>query len=245
MRIICIIPARYKSTRLPGKPLRLIGGKPMLEWVYKRAQKIQYFDEIYIATEDQRIKNYCDKNSMNVIMSSDKHDNGSERVSEVSKKLDTDYFVTLQGDEPFFNINGINNLIVKTIKDFSIDVATLMTPFSNPVDVVNSSTPKVIFDHDNNIIMISRSPIPFPQNDISFKYYKALGVYIFKKSIINNYSSMKKGYLERAEGIELIRFIENKINIKIFESDSDSISIDTEKDLFKINKLFDEGFYED
>lgn len=234
MKIIGVIPARYQSSRFPGKPLALINGKPMIWWVYNRANQIKELSKIYVATDDDRIKNECEKLNINVLMTSTAHINGTERVAEISKKIKADIYITLQGDEPIFEPENIRLLIANITADDSVKCATLKTEFKNPIDIVNSTTPKVVTDLYNNILLISRSPIPYPKESLDYKYYKPTGQYAFRPEILDLYSKLELGNIEKIEGIELMRLIENGIKIKITEVKSNTIAVDTEKDLIRV-----------
>lgn len=234
MKIIAVIPARYQSSRYPGKPLADICGKPMVWWVYSQAKKILEIDEVYVATDDERIKEICDKFDMKVIMTNNNHTNGTERVAEVASKIDADIYVTLQGDEPLVEPKNVGILIRSILDDESVLCATLKTEFKNPVDVVNSTTPKVVTDLKNNILLISRSPIPYPKESLSYKYYKPTGQYAFRPETLKLYSELGLGNIEKIEGIELIRLLENGIKIRITEVESDTIAVDTPKDLERV-----------
>ena len=234
MKIIAVIPARYNSTRFPGKPLAIINGKPMVWWVYNQAKKVDYFDNVYVATEDERIRKSCEDLGIDVIMTSANHLNGTERVSEVARLVKSDIYVTLQGDEPLVEPENINILIKSLIEDELIDCATLKTAYKNPVDVVNMTTPKVISDKNDDVILITRAAIPYPMNSLDFKYYKPTGQYAFRAKILELYAKLEPSSLEIIEGIELLRLIENGVKIKITDVISDTIAVDTTKDLVRV-----------
>lgn len=239
MKILGVIPARFGSSRLEGKPLMDICGKPMVWWVYQQAQKVSQLSEVLVATDDERIQSVCNSFSIPSILTSKDCENGTERVAEVARKIKADMYVTIQGDEPLIEPQTIEALIRLMISNSDVQCATLKTKFVNPVDVVNATTPKVVTDNENNIVLISRSPIPYPKAALEFDYYKPLGVYAFRSEAISKYTSLKKGLLEKAEEIELLRFIENGMPIKIGEVVSSSIAVDTMKDLQRVRKIID------
>ena len=240
MKIIGVIPARFNSSRFPGKPLADILGKPMVWWVYSQAKKVSLIDEIYVATDNEKIVKVCNELGMNVMLTKESHVNGTERVAEVAANIEADIYITLQGDEPLFEPYNIDILIQSIINDESILCSTLKTVFINPIDVVNSTTPTVVSDNDDNIILISRSAIPYPKESLDYHYYKPTGQYAFRPEILKKYLELKMGKIEKIEGIELLRLIENGFKIKITEVKSDTISVDTPKDLYRLIKFLEE-----
>jgi 3-deoxy-manno-octulosonate cytidylyltransferase (CMP-KDO synthetase) len=230
MEIVGVIPARYKSSRFPGKPLADINGKPMIWWVYQQLMKVSDFSGIYIATDDDRIVDACQKVDLNVIKTSKNHQTGTDRVVEVSEKIDADLYVVVMGDEPLIKSENIS-VLINGMRQQSIDVGMLTTKFKSPVDVVNTTTIKLALNIQNEIIFMSRSPIPFPKSVINYSFYKNIGAYIFRKSALNVYKNTQPGMLEKIEEIELLRLLEQHLFVKAFEIDSDSISVDTPKDL--------------
>ena len=239
-KILAVIPARFNSSRFPGKPLALISGKPMIWWVYKNALKINNI-ELIVATDHIDIFNYCIEQKINVLMTSPKHINGTERLTEVSKKINADIYLTLQGDEPIFSVQSVKNLIKDFMRETNPFCSTLMIPYKNPIDLINSTTPKVIFSINKSILYISRSPIPYPKNFLDYKIYKPTGQYVFTKDALDVYSKLKIGPLEKAEDIELLRFIENDYKIKVYETKSNTIAVDTPKDLERVEKIINDS----
>ncbi|HEG3340326.1 TPA: 3-deoxy-manno-octulosonate cytidylyltransferase [Campylobacter jejuni] len=239
MKIICVIPARYHSTRFPGKPLVDIFGKPMIWWVYEEAKKlIGLISEIYVATEDERVAQACYKLNLNVIMTSNKHPTGTDRVAEVSTKVDADAYLIWMGDEPLINHREILFLIEQFKDKQNYSAYMLAKSFTNPVDVVNPTTIKLAINNKQELIFMSRSLIPFPKASLNFQYYKNIGAYILNKQALNFFLNTSVGYLENIEEIELLRFLENhkKVHVSILER-SLSLSVDTHKDLEKIKEI--------
>lgn len=234
MKILGIIPSRYLSSRLPGKPLKDICGKPMVWWVYQKALEVRGLTDAIVATDDNRIIEVCNSLNMKCILTSSTCPTGTDRVAEVAKKLNADLYITIQGDEPLIEPPIVDLLIDLMVKDESIRCATLKTVYKNPVDVVNGTTPKVVNDNEGNILLFSRSPIPYPKASLDFKYYKPLGVYAFRPEVLSKYASLSRGEIEKIEDIELLRLIENGIKIRVIQVDSNSIAVDTEKDLYKV-----------
>lgn len=237
MKIVGVIPARYQSSRLPGKPLADICGKPMIWWVYQNAKKNARLDEVYVATDDARVVNKCKELNINCLLTSSKHPTGSDRVSEVARKIEGDIFVTIQGDEPLLEEENINKVIDILMDNPDVTCATLKTPFKNPVDVVNRTTPKVVCDVYDNMMLISRAEIPYPHKSLNYVFYKPIGTYAFTAETIKAYGKMERGPVELAEDSELIRLIEHGIKVKVGMVDSETIAVDTEKDLERVRKI--------
>lgn len=240
MKIVGIIPARYQSSRLPGKPLADIYGKPMIWWVYQQAIKAKRLKEVYVATDDERIIDVCKAENIPCILTSKDHRNGTERLAEAAKTIIADIYITIQGDEPLIEPSIIESALDIILSDPNIKCATLKTPFRNPVDVINSTTPKVVCDLNNDILLFTRSPVPYPKGALDYIIYKPIGVYAFKREILLNYALLEMGSLERAEEIELLRLVEHGIKIRIGEVDSETIAVDTYKDLEKVRAILAE-----
>lgn len=236
MKNVCIIPSRYKSTRFEGKPLMDICGHPMVWWVYSEAKKIKEFDDVVVATEDIRVIDVCEALKIKCIMTSDECPTGTDRVCEVSKKIDADYYYVLMGDEPLLTVNEINAMIDALKKD-PAPACLLATKFKSPVDVINSSTIKLALNASNDLIYMSRSPIPYPKNSLEFDYYKNVGLYVFSKSCLKQFECLPIGRNEYIEQLEMLRILENHIRCKAVIVDTDAMSVDTYKDLKRIRSM--------
>lgn len=241
MKIYGIIPARYESSRLLGKPLADICGKPMIWWVYQRAKKVPELDEVYIATDDERVIAAVDGFGGKAIMTSDKHPTGSDRSSEVVEDLDADLYVVIQGDEPLIEPKNISCAIQAKLKHNDASCTILKSPFKNPVDVVNSTTPKIVCDVNGFALLITRSPVPYPHRSLDFCYYKPLGIYVFSQDTLKVFKQLKRGFLESAEDSEILRLIEHGYKVYVQEVKSQSIAVDTEKDLKRVRELISSG----
>jgi 3-deoxy-manno-octulosonate cytidylyltransferase (CMP-KDO synthetase) len=237
MKIVGVIPARYKSSRFEGKPLADICGKPMIWWVYNQAKKVKEFSEIYVATEDDRIKAACDKYGMNVVMTSSEHATGTDRIGEVARKVEADLYVNIQGDEPMIEPSVILEAIKPFYNNPELQVSNLMTAIKDPIDVVNWTIPKVITNKDGIGIYLTRSAAPYPKGSIDFKYFKQVCVYGFTPSALEFYCNSPRGKIESIEDIEILRFIENYYNVQFVEVDSDTVAVDTVKDLKKVRNI--------
>ena len=239
MKCIGIIPARYKSTRFEGKPLANICGRPMVWWVYQQCLKVSEFNEVYVATDSQIIKDACDQYDMKVIMTKDNHQTHVNRIHEVSDKVNADYYVVDCGDEPLINPDTIRAILPRESHD-DFYVGGLCRYFSDPAEVIDPANIKVVTNNNEECILLSRSPVPFPYKTIMFKYKKVIGVECYNKKALDFFVNTEKGFLEKIEDITLQRFLENKIHIKYRLVDSISLSVDTPRDLEKVVELMEE-----
>ncbi len=238
MKIIGVIPARYESSRFPGKPLADICGKPMIWWVYQQCIKVEDFDSVYVATDDKRIFDVCMSLDIRVIMTSDMHKTGTDRVGEVAGKIPADLIVNIQGDEPLLEPETIKAAIQPFYINQDIQVSNLMTKIKDPVDVVNPTIPKVITNKDGIGIYLTRSAAPYPKGSVLYSYYKQVCVYGFRPEALRFFcdygTKYGKAKVESIEDIEILRFIENGYQVQFIEVDSDTIAVDTPNDLEKI-----------
>lgn len=236
MKIVAIIPARYKSTRFEGKPLADICGKPMVKYVYDTVKSMKELNEVYVATDDKRIYDMCLKNNIKVIMTPDNIDTPTERIYYVSEKMNFDYYLMINGDEPLIEKETINSVIPKKTTD-SIYVANIMTTIKNAAEVIDYTNLKIITNERNEAIYISRSPIPYPKGSLEFTYKKHVGVYAYNKKALDFYHKTKRGINEKIEDIDLLRFIENNIVVNMINFDCETLSVDTPKDLEKVVEI--------
>jgi 3-deoxy-manno-octulosonate cytidylyltransferase (CMP-KDO synthetase) len=237
MKIIGVIPARYGSSRFPGKPLADIHGKPMIWWVYQQAKKVGRLNDVIVSTDDERIRAVVESFGGKAVMTSPRHKNGSERLSETAEHVIADIYVTIQGDEPLLEPEIINAVLDIILTDDAVVCATLKTPFGNPVDVVNSTTPKVVCDKDGNALLFSRAPIPYPKAALNYVFYKPLGVYAFRRDMLLKYGTLPVCEIEKAEDIELLRLIENGIKVRVGVVNSNSIAVDTPKARERVREI--------
>lgn len=240
MKIIAVIPARYQSSRFAGKPLADICGKPMIWWVYGQALKVADFDEVYIATDDERIRKTCEAYGMNVQMTSPKHKTGTDRIGEVADKIQADLYVNIQGDEPMIEPETIQQAINPFYHNPELKVSNLMTKIKRPVDVVNATIPKVITNKDGIGIYLTRSTAPYPKGKIDYAYYKQVCVYGFKPEALKFFCNSPRGVVESIEDIELLRFIENGYKVQFVEVDSDTVAVDSPLDLEKVRSIMEQ-----
>lgn len=239
MRVLGVIPARFYSSRMPGKPIADILGKPMIWWVYQQAKKCSSFSEVVVATDDERIFNKCMELEMKVIMTSDSHDTPTSRLYEVSTKIDADFYTLIMGDEPLVDERCFALVLPDGFQN-EYYVGALTNVLTNPTEVIDYSNQKVVTNAKREALLISRSPIPYPKGALDFQYEKVTGVQIFSKKALVFFHNTQKSLLEKAEENDLIRFIENDIPVKMTVSNYKTISVDTPKDLRMVRQLLEE-----
>ena len=231
MKTIAVIPARYQSTRLPGKPLADILGKPMIWWVYQEAKKCPKLADVVVACDDERIAAACREYGMNYLMTSPDHDTPTGRIWEVSTKLDADLYLQVMGDDPLINAAAFDLILPDTLPDDPYYVSVLTNVMGHPADVVDFSNQKVVTNARREILMISRSPIPYPKGTLDFEYEKVTGIQLYSKQALAFYHETPKSLLEKAEENDMMRFIENGHTVHAIVSPYKTVSVDTAKDL--------------
>ncbi|MDY3852861.1 MAG: 3-deoxy-manno-octulosonate cytidylyltransferase [Prevotella sp.] len=238
MKCIGIIPARYASTRFPGKPLAMLGGKPVIQRVYEAAQSA--LDVTYVATDDERIYNKVLEFGGQAVMTSPDHQSGTDRIKEALSLIGGNYdiVVNIQGDEPFIQVHQITTLC-QCFTDEKTQIATLGIPFKSMDEVVNPNSPKIITDKQGFAIYFSRSIIPFIRGKemsewlSQYPFMKHLGMYAYRPNVLCEITSLPQSALELAESLEQLRWIENGYKIKVGKTDTETIGIDTPEDLYK------------
>lgn len=235
MKKVIVIPARYASTRLPGKPLMEISGKPLIQWVYEAAMKPALKDRVIIATDDIRIRDAAVSFGADVVMTKPECESGTERVHQAIGKTDADIIVNLQGDEPFVKAGMIDSLIY-AMENERLQIATLCSPIKDEAEYLNPNIVKVVLDKFGFALYFSRSPIPHLRGKQKVLIYKHIGIYGYSRKFLDQYVAMEKGVLEEAESLEQLRVLENGHDIKVLVTDYDGIGIDTEEDLEQARK---------
>lgn len=238
MKIIGVIPARYKSSRFPGKPLVSICGKPMIYWVYQQAMKVKEFDSVYVATDDERIKAACEEHNMNVIMTSDKHETGSDRVAEVAGKVEGDLFVNVQGDEPVINPEMIRQVISIFLEDESVYFGSLKKEITDEEEIRATSTVKVVTDDKGDAMYFSRSVIPSNLKDGKLaRVFRHVGIYAYKRDFLLEFSKMPQSELELGEGIEPLRAMQRGYKMRLKETSYTSIGVDLPEHIARVERV--------
>jgi len=236
MKIIGVIPARFASTRFPGKPLADILGKPMIWWVYKRAKQVSEFDRVVVATDDKRIMAVCEELEIEAIMTSAGHQTHIHRLHEVSQKINSELYVCVCGDEPLTKPETIAKVIPQNHHgDFVI--RTLMREFSDPVEALDPSNIKVVVNAQNECLLLTRSMVPFPYKSVSYKFKKLVGIECYSQSALEFFVEQPAGFLEKIEDITMLRFIENHKPIQLIPISKYQLGVDTPKDLERVCEI--------
>lgn len=244
--IIGIIPARFASTRLMGKPLADIGGKPMIQHTYESALKSKLIDKIIIAVDDEKVFSVSKKFGAEVILTPRDIATGSDRIAFVAKNIpDADIIVNIQGDEPFIKGKMIDEAIEPLIFDRSVNVSTLAKRIDNIDEFRSPSIPKVVFDYNNFALYFSRSPIPYVR-DARTNYerlekgeiYKHIGLYVYRRESLLKFTSLEPTDLEKTEKLEQLRMLENGFRIKVVVTEFENLAVDTPEDLDRARKYF-------
>lgn len=230
MKIVAIIPARYNSSRFPGKPLADICGKPMIWWVYQSVSKVCEIATVIVATDNTKIMDECEKYSIPSIMTSSKNKTSTERAYEVALQIPSDLYIVVNGDEPLIAPQVIQS-IIPSEKPYEMYVGNLMSRITNPSEVIDFTNIKVVTDHLGNALLFSRSPIPYPKSSLNYDYYKHVGVLIYDLAALKFFTETSPGPIEKIEDINELRFLEHGIKIKMTKVVSNSLSVDTPKDL--------------
>lgn len=243
MQILGIIPARYASTRFPGKPLVDIAGKSMIQRVFEQAKKCWQLSEVVVATDDDRIFEHVHSFGGKAAMTSATHQSGTDRCAEVAEKHpEYEVIINIQGDEPYIDPEQISTLI-GCFNNADTQLATLIKKVSNEQELHNTNSPKVIINKNSEAIYFSRSPLPHirgqePQNWLQhFTYFKHIGIYGYRADILKQITKLPVCPLEKAESLEQLRWVENGYKIKVAETEIETIAIDTPEDLKKLSEL--------
>jgi 3-deoxy-manno-octulosonate cytidylyltransferase (CMP-KDO synthetase) len=238
LKIVGVIPARLGSTRLHEKVLKPIQGKPMVEWVWRRASQAKKLQDVIVATDDARIVSAVESFGGKAMMTDPAHPNGSSRIAEVASKVQADVFINIQGDEPMMHPQGIDQLAEVFEKKSEIQVATLAVRKNSAEDFENPNVVKVVCDAEGRALYFSRSPLPYfrekPAQGIT--YLKHLGIYGYRKNFILDFVKWKPGILENIEKLEQLRILERGIAIQVIETAHDSVSVDTAEDLVAVEE---------
>lgn len=237
LKIIGVIPARFGSTRFPGKPLALINGKPMIQHVYEQVSKSKYIDQIVIATDHEKIIKTVEGFGGQAVMTKKDHETGSDRISEVTSLVEGDFFVNIQGDEPLIDPRLIDDLIKTAQAENGRVVVTAKTQIHDHNDVANPNVVKVVTDKMQNALCFSRSVIPYNRSNKEIDYFKHLGIYGYPKSILNEFVNLPQTPLEEVEMLEQLRLLENGYTIKVIETQYNAIGVDTPEDIEKVEKI--------
>lgn len=250
--VVAIIPARYGSTRFPGKSLSLIKGKPMIQWVYERTRLSRLVDRIVVATDDERIEKAVMAFGGNVVMTSKDHPTGTDRIAEAARDITSDIVVNVQGDEPLIHPDMIDAAVAPLISDPGIQIGTLCRKIEDPNEAFDPNVVKVVFDESGYALYFSRAPIPWDREAWAGKrslsalgltgtMYKHIGLYVYRRRFLVEYARMPQTALERIEKLEQLRALEKGFKIKVVETVHESFGVDIPDDLGKIEKFIEAG----
>lgn len=236
MEIAIVIPARYASTRFPGKPLALINGKPMIEHVYRRLADMEEVSQVIVATDDERIFRAVEDFGGKVVMTPSHLQSGTDRIAMVARDLTADIIVNVQGDEPLLKREMVREALAPFYEDETVLMSTLKKRITDEEEINNPNVVKVVTDKKGNALYFSRYPVPYPRNEGAV-YYKHIGLYVYKREFLLKYSQMEQTDLEKAESLEQLRALENGYQIRVVETEYDSIGVDTPEDLNRVEEI--------
>jgi 3-deoxy-manno-octulosonate cytidylyltransferase (CMP-KDO synthetase) len=248
-KVLAVIPARWASSRFPGKPLVLIKGKPMVQWVYEQASQAKTVSEVIVATDDTRTFDTVNGFGGRAVMTAIEHESGTDRIAEVAQDRDFEIVVNVQGDEPLIPPENIDKVVQPLLDGASESIVTLRILITTHEELQNRNITKVVVDHSNSALYFSKAPIPWDRDgwgstvNSSFDpsqsfWYKHIGLYAYRKSFLMQYGGLPESRLEKLEKLEQLRILESGYKIKVVETELDSIGVDCEADLALIeNRL--------
>ena len=238
-RVALVIPARYGSSRLPGKPLANLLGKPMVQWVYEKAQQVPSAQVVVVATDDQRIADAVIAFGGQVVMTSPEHPSGTDRLVEVMGQVEADVYINLQGDEPLVRPSDIEQLAQRMLADDSVEVGTLFHAIESE-EAQNPNAVKVAVGQEGNALYFSRAPIPYPRDENKHPGFKKhVGVYAYRRSVLERYSQLPVSDLEQTEQLEQLRLLAAGISIRVFEVEPTGPGVDTPECLEKVRAILE------
>jgi 3-deoxy-manno-octulosonate cytidylyltransferase (CMP-KDO synthetase) len=240
MQQVAIIPARFGSSRFPGKPLALILGKPLIQWVYERALQVKALDGVWVATDDRRIQACVESFGGRAVMTRDDHTSGSDRLAEAAGLLNLapeDIVVNIQGDQPVFPPDLISQLSGVLRRDPGVVMVTPVKLVSDPAAAANPNTVKVVFDRAGRALYFSRSLLPFWRDGGTPAYYRHIGIYAYRAQFLQEFVHLPPGRWEEAEKLEQLRALEHGFPIHVVETDGDTREVDTPEDLRRVEEF--------
>lgn len=239
-RFVAVIPARFASSRFPGKALAPLGGKPMLQHVYERAQLSRYLTNVLVATDDERIASAVRAFGGRVQMTRSDHASGTDRVAEIASSEEAALYVNIQGDEPLIDPEAIDAAILAAHGDESVSMCTLKKHITDSAEILNTNVVKVVTNLAGDAIYFSRCPIPHERDGPSGLplFFKHVGLYVYRRDFLLRYPELVVGPLERAEQLEQLRALENGYRIRVVDTEYESIGVDTPEDLQRVQESF-------
>lgn len=242
--IWAVIPARYAASRLPGKPLVALAGKPMIQHVWERVSKAKKIAKVIVATEDERIRAAVQSFGGEAAMTRADHRTGTDRVAEVSVAGGADIYINVQGDEPLIAPEAVDTLAEAIASDDSVQLATLAVPMQNSKDIMDPHIVKVVLDFNGDALYFSRAPIPWVRDSesaVHARHLKHLGLYAYRRDALLDYQTLPPGDLERVEQLEQLRWLENGYKMRVAETEHDSVSVDVPEDVPRVENLIREA----
>jgi 3-deoxy-manno-octulosonate cytidylyltransferase (CMP-KDO synthetase) len=242
-KVVAIVPARYESTRLPGKPLALIDGKPMIQHVYERARRVALVQGVLVATDDARIAAAVRGFGGEAVMTRADHPSGTDRVAEVAAHLDADVIVNVQGDLPFLEAMMVDAAVAMMRADAALPMATLKTPIHSDAEMLNPNVVKVVTDREGYALYFSRSPLPYWREAVpagaagGIRGYKHIGLYVYRRDFLLSFARLAPTPLEQAERLEQLRALEWGFRIRVAETAAVGIEVDTPHDLERARSM--------
>ena len=243
--VVGLIPARYGSSRLPGKPLKPIGGKPMIQRVYERCGGCRLLNSVCVVTDDARIMESVEAFGGRAIMTRADHPSGTDRLAEAVKSIDADIVVNIQGDQPFIDPAMIEEAVRPVLDDETVDLCTLMYPIMREADLSDPGVVKVVVDLKGNALYFSRSLIPYARNKTGQRVFEHVGTYVYRRDTLLRIAQLPPTPLEQTESLEQLRWLEHAYRIRVVESqcpdrDFAGFSVDTEQDLARAEQMLRE-----
>ena len=240
MNVLAVIPARYTSTRFPGKPVASIAGKPMIQHVVERVRRAQRVSRTLVATDEPSIRDAVEAFGGEAVLTRRDHLTGTDRVAEVAAHISADIYVNVQGDEPLIDPEAIDGLVATLIEDSGVQVASAAAAILQPNDIMDPNITKVVRDFDGDALYFSRAPIPWVrdrQESVAARHWKHIGLYAFRHEALLDFPTLPPGDLERLEQLEQLRWLENGYRIRMIETEYDAVSVDVPADIDRVEKL--------
>jgi 3-deoxy-manno-octulosonate cytidylyltransferase (CMP-KDO synthetase) len=239
-KVVIVIPARYGSTRLPGKPLLSLSGKPMIQRVYEQAKKAKTAGRVIVATDDERILKAVEGFGGEARMTRTDHRTGTERIAEVAAHMEGEVFVNVQGDEPLLDPVAVDTAVNSLLEEPAAAIATVAVLIRTPADIMDPNVVKTVLDFEDHAIYFSRAPIPWVRDSAHkthARHLKHLGLYVFQREALLEYPTLPQGELERLEQLEQLRWMENGWKIRVAEVEHDAVSVDVPEDVVRVEGL--------
>jgi 3-deoxy-manno-octulosonate cytidylyltransferase (CMP-KDO synthetase) len=240
--VVIVIPARYASTRLPGKPLVSLAGKPMIQRVFERARLAKAAGRVIVATDDDRVLKTVEGFGGEARMTRTDHRTGTERIAEVAAHVEGKVFVNVQGDEPLLDPGAVDCAIAALLEEPPAAISTVAVPIRTPADIMDPNVVKTVLDFDENALYFSRAPVPWVRDSAHkthARHLKHLGLYVFEREALLEYPTLPQGELERLEQLEQLRWLENGWKIRVAQVEHDAISVDVPEDVERVAKLLE------